>query len=153
MEDAKMSELRPPRRREDMDIGLFGERHVQAYQETGGETGYIWNGAEILLLTTKGHKSGRMRTTPLILVRDGGALAVVASKGGAPEHPDWYVNLSADPKVKVQIKADVFDATARTAGGEERERLWRAAVKAWPQYEDYQAATDRSIPVVVLDRA
>lgn len=148
-----MSELHPPRRREDMDLSLYGESHVRTYQETKGETGYIWNDAPILLLTTRGRRSGQMRTTPLIFVPHGEAFAIVASKGGAPEHPDWYLNLATDAKVKVQVKDEVFDARARTATGEERARLWRDAVKAWPQYEDYQASTDREIPVVVLERA
>jgi deazaflavin-dependent oxidoreductase (nitroreductase family) len=147
-----MSELHPPRRREDMDLSIFGPAHVKVYQETKGETGYIWNDAPILLLTTKGHKSGQMRTTPLIFVRAGQSVAIVASKGGAPEHPDWYLNLEAEPQVRVQVKGDVFDATARTADGAERARLWDEAVKAWPQYADYQTLTDRKIPVVVLER-
>jgi deazaflavin-dependent oxidoreductase (nitroreductase family) len=147
-----MSELHPPRRREDMDLSLFGPAHVKAYQETKGETGYIWNDAPILLLTTRGHKSGQSRTTPLIFVREGEKLAIVASKGGAPEHPDWYLNLQAEPRVRLQVKGDVFDATARTADGAERARLWDQAVKAWPQYADYQQLTDRKIPVVVLER-
>src|SRR5206468_6821773 len=96
--------------------------------------------------------SGEMRTTPLIFVDNGGVPAIVASKGGAPEHPAWYQNLAADPHVKVQVKADVFDAVARTAVGAERTRLWGEAVKVWLQYADYQRATDREIPVVVLDR-
>lgn len=147
-----MTELQPPRRREDMDVSLFGDSHVRVYQETSGEKGYIWNGAPILLLTTKGHKSGQVRTTPLIFVQDGDAVAIIASKGGAPEHPGWYLNLHAQPRVQVQVKGDVFDATARTADGAERARLWDDAVKVWPQYADYQAATDREIPVVVLER-
>jgi deazaflavin-dependent oxidoreductase (nitroreductase family) len=147
-----MSELHPPRRREDMDLSLFGPSHVKAYQETNGETGYIWNDAPILLLTTKGHRSGQMRTTPLIFVRDGEKLAIVASKGGAPEHPDWYLNLQGEPRVQVQVKGEVFDAKARTADGAERAGLWDEAVKVWPQYADYQKLTDRQIPVVVLER-
>lgn len=147
-----MRELHPPRRREDMDLSIFGPAHVKLYQETKGEQGYIWNDAPILLLTTKGHKSGQMRTTPLIFARDGEALVIIASKGGAPEHPDWYVNLSAEPNVRVQVKDEVFDAVARTVAGPERQRLWEEAVKVWPQYADYQQATDRQIPVVVLER-
>ena len=135
-----------------MDVSIFGEAHVRAYRETNGETGYIWNDAPILLLTTKGHKSGQMRTTPLIFVADADAFVIIASKGGAPEHPDWYLNLEAEPRVRVQVKGDVFDAVARTAAGAERARLWPEAVKTWPQYDDYQAATDREIPVVVLER-
>jgi deazaflavin-dependent oxidoreductase (nitroreductase family) len=150
--DAVMSELRPPRSQDEMDMSIFGDSHVRAYRESKGERGYIWNGAPILLLTTKGRKSGQMRTTPLIFVRDGDDVAVVASKGGAPEHPDWYQNLEAEPRVEVQVKGDVFKARARTATGEERRRLWDEAVRTWPQYEDYSKATDREIPVVVLER-
>ena len=148
-----MSELHPPRRREDMDLSIFGPAQVKVYQETKGETGYIWNDAPILLLTTKGHKSGQERTTPLIFARgEGDAPVIIASKGGAPEHPDWYLNLQAEPTVTVQVKGDVFQATARTAEGPERAKLWDAAVKVWPQYADYQKLTDRQIPVVVLER-
>jgi deazaflavin-dependent oxidoreductase (nitroreductase family) len=93
-----------------------------------------------------------MRTTPLIFVTNGDDPVVIASKGGAPEHPDWYLNLAADPHVQVQVKADIFDAVARVAQGPERERLWNEALKAWPQYADYQRATEREIPVVVLER-
>jgi proline iminopeptidase len=147
-----MSDLQPARNREEMDLSIYGDSHVKAYQETKGERGYIWNGAPILLLTTKGHASGQPRTTPLIFLQDGDNVAVVASKGGAPEHPAWYLNLEAEPRVKVQIKGDVFDAVARTAQGAERERLWPKAVKTWPQYADYAKLTDREIPIVVLER-
>lgn len=147
-----MSELRPPRSREEMDLSIFGDAHVRLYQETKGEQGYIWNDAPILLLTTKGRKSGQMRTTPLIFVANGDNPAVIASNGGAAEHPSWYQNMAADPHTRVQVKADVFDAVPRTAEGAERARLWAEAVKAWPQYADYQRATERQIPVVVLER-
>jgi deazaflavin-dependent oxidoreductase (nitroreductase family) len=147
-----MDELKPARSRDEMDLSVFGPNHVRLYRETQGEQGYIWNGAPILLLTTKGRKSGEMRTTPLIFVDNGGAPAIIASKGGAPEHPDWFLNLAADPHVQVQVKADVFDAVARTTQGPERERLWNEALKVWPQYADYQRATEREIPVVVLER-
>jgi proline iminopeptidase len=147
-----MSDLQPARTREEMDLSLFGDSHARTYRETNGERGYIWNGAPILLLTTKGRTSGNERTTPLIFVADGDNVAIVASKGGAPEHPAWYLNLEAEPRVKVQIKGDVFKAVARTAEGAERERLWPKAVKTWPQYADYQAITEREIPIVVLER-
>jgi deazaflavin-dependent oxidoreductase (nitroreductase family) len=147
-----MDELKPARSREDMDLSVFGPSHVRLYRETNGEQGYVWNGAPILLLTTKGRKSGQMRTTPLIFVKNGDDPVIIASKGGAPDHPDWYLNLASDPHVQVQVKADVFDAVARTAEGAERARLWDEALKAWPQYADYQRATEREIPVVVLER-
>ncbi|CAN7337921.1 nitroreductase family deazaflavin-dependent oxidoreductase [Phenylobacterium sp. LjRoot225] len=148
-----MSDLRPPRTRDEMDFTISGESHVRAYRATNGEQGYIWNNAPILLLTTKGRESGEPRTTPLIFVRDGENYVIIASLGGAPKHPAWYLNLQAEPRVQLQVKAEVFDAIARTAPSPERERLWAKAVEVWPQYEDYQAMTERQIPVVVLERA
>ena len=133
---------------------LYGAEHVRRYLETDGEVGYRWrNGAPILILTTTGRKSGEERVRPLIFGEDDGRYVVVASQGGAPSHPDWYLNLAADPNVHVQIKGDRFAARARTAEGEERERLWRTMAEIWPPYDEYQRRTDRTIPVVVLERA
>jgi deazaflavin-dependent oxidoreductase (nitroreductase family) len=132
---------------------LFGDEHVRVYRETDGEVGHIWRrGAKILLLTTRGRRTGEPRTAPLIYENAGDAFVVVASKGGADEHPGWYRNLLADPEVEVQVLGDVFRATARTTAGAERERLWRLAALQWPPYDEYQTRTDREIPVVVLDR-
>jgi len=132
---------------------LFGDAHVRRYRETDGEVGHIWKrGAKILLLTTKGRTTGEPRTAPLIYENVDGEPVVVASKGGAPEHPGWYRNLLAEPEVTVQILGDVFPAHARTATGEERNRLWAAAAQQWPDYDVYQTRTDREIPVVVLER-
>ena len=105
------------------------------------------------MLETIGRKSGEPRTTPLIYAQDGDRYVIVASKGGAPEHPGWYKNLAKDPNVELQVKDEVFPARARTAEGEERERLWRKANEVWPHYEEYQTQTDREIPVVLLERA
>ncbi len=133
---------------------LFGDAHVRRYRETDGEVGHIWKeGSTILLLTTNGRKTGEPGTAPLIYAADGDRYVVVASQGGAPEHPGWYRNLVKDPHVEVQVKGDVFPAIARTAQGEERERLWRLANEIWPHYDEYQTRTDRVIPVVVLERA
>jgi len=133
---------------------LHGEEHVRRYRETDGEVGHIWKrGSKTLLLTTKGRKTGEPRTTPLIYEEDDGKYVIVASKGGAPEHPGWYRNLAKDPQVELQVKDDVFPARARTATGEERERLWKLAAKQWPDYDQYQTRTEREIPVVVLERA
>jgi deazaflavin-dependent oxidoreductase (nitroreductase family) len=133
---------------------LFGDEHVRRYRETGGEVGHIWReGSTVLLLTTTGRKSGEQRTTPLIYAEDGDRYVIVASKGGAPEHPGWYENLAKEPVVELQVMDDVFPARARTAEGEERDRLWRKANEVWPHYEEYQTKTDREIPVVVLERA
>jgi deazaflavin-dependent oxidoreductase (nitroreductase family) len=106
---------------------LFGEEHVKRYQA---------------------------RTAPLIYrpYGTGERYVVVASKGGAPDHPDWYLNLRADPKVRVQIEGDRFTATARDATPEERPELWGMMAEVWPDYDEYQKQTDREIPVVVLER-
>jgi deazaflavin-dependent oxidoreductase (nitroreductase family) len=132
---------------------LFGKEHVRRYRETGGEVGHIWRrGAKTLLLTTLGRKTGTPTTTPLIYEQAGDRYVIVASKGGAPEHPGWYRNLAKNPDVEVQVKDDVFKARARTATGEERERLWKLATQQWPDYDAYQTRTDREILVVVLER-
>lgn len=132
---------------------LFGDEHVRRYRETGGEVGHIWReGSTILLLTTTGRKTGEKRTVPLIYVKDGDHYAIVASKGGAPEHPGWYQNIEKTREVELQVMNEVFKARARDAQGEERERLWRKANEAWPQYDAYAKKTDREIPVVVLER-
>jgi proline iminopeptidase len=133
---------------------LFGEEHVRRYRETNGEVGHAWReGSTVLLLTTKGRKTGEPRTTPLIYAQDGDRYVIVASKGGAPEHPGWYRNIEKDPKVELQVLGEVFPARARTAEGDERERLWRKANQVWPHYDEYATKTDREIPVVVLERA
>jgi deazaflavin-dependent oxidoreductase (nitroreductase family) len=132
---------------------LFGEKHVQRYRETGGEVGHRWKrGSKILLLTTRGRKSGEPRTKPLIYEQDGDRYVIVASQGGAPTHPSWYQNLDKEPNVELQVLDDVFPAHARTAEGEVRERLWQLVNQQWPDYDSYQTRTDREIPVVVLER-
>jgi deazaflavin-dependent oxidoreductase (nitroreductase family) len=134
------------------DDDLFGQEHVRVYRQTGGRRGYHWRGATVLLLTTRGRVSGEERTTPLIHRADGGRFVVVASKGGAPEHPDWFKNLRAHPDATIQVEDEVIPVRARVASGEERERLWQLMTEVWPAYDDYQAKTAREIPVVVLER-
>jgi deazaflavin-dependent oxidoreductase (nitroreductase family) len=131
---------------------LFGPEHVERYRATDGEEGHDWQGTVTLLLTTTGRKSGEPRTMPLIYQPDGDDYVVVASKGGWEHHPAWYLNLEENADVEVQVKGDRFKARARTAVGEERERLWKLMAATWPQYDDYQKKTDREIPVVVLER-
>jgi deazaflavin-dependent oxidoreductase (nitroreductase family) len=132
------------------DLLLLGEDHVRAYRESGGETGYIWNGVTTLLLTTTGRTSGQPRTTPLIFARDGNDYLVVASMGGAPEHPQWYRNLVANQSAEIQVKSETHRVTAKTASADEKPRLWSIVSDAWPNYNVYQTRTDREIPVVVL---
>jgi deazaflavin-dependent oxidoreductase (nitroreductase family) len=132
------------------DITLLGQEHVQRYQETNGEVGYLWNGAPTLLLTTKGRKTGKYRTTPLIFARDAERYLIVASQGGAPTHPLWYLNLQETPEVTVQVKGEVFRALAETADAREKPRLWKLVTETWPNYDVYQERTERVIPLVTL---
>jgi deazaflavin-dependent oxidoreductase (nitroreductase family) len=132
---------------------LHGPPHVQRYIETGGEDGYHWrNDTTILLLFTKGRKSGEERINALIFQPDGDDYLIVASKGGTDAPPGWYLNLVADPEVEVQVKGDRFKGHARTATDKEKPRMWKKMTEAWPDYDDYQKKTDRQIPVVVLER-
>jgi deazaflavin-dependent oxidoreductase (nitroreductase family) len=128
-------------------------KHIQRYVATGGQDGHEWRpGVPTLLLTTRGRKSGLLRRTALIYGRDADEYVVVASEGGSPRHPSWYLNLEADPRVHVQVGAEEFDARARPATPDERARLWPEMTRIWPAYDGYQLKTDREIPVVVLTR-
>jgi deazaflavin-dependent oxidoreductase (nitroreductase family) len=132
---------------------LYGQEHIDRYQETDGEEGHLWRkGSTVLLLTTTGRKTGNPTTTPLIYDLDGDNPVIVASKGGAPEHPGWYRNLQKHPEAEVQIKGEKFRVRARDAEGAERDRLWKQMNRMWPDYDAYQTKTDRQIPVVVLER-
>jgi deazaflavin-dependent oxidoreductase (nitroreductase family) len=132
------------------DLTLLGEDHIRAYRESGGEVGYLWNGVPSLLLTTTGRKSQQRRTSALIFGRDGDDYLVVASTGGAPRHPSWYLNLVANPEAEIQVMAEVIPVTARTASDEEKPRLWKIMTDSWPNYDVYQTRTERVIPLVVL---
>jgi deazaflavin-dependent oxidoreductase (nitroreductase family) len=132
------------------DDELFGDAHVQAYRESDGRRGYHWRGTTILLLTTRGRRSGELRTTPLIQRTDGETWVVVASKGGAPENPSWFENLAAEPRAEIQVLGEEISVIASVAEGEERTRLWNLMAEVWPAYDEYQARTDRLIPVVVF---
>ena len=135
--------------------------HVDRYLSSGGTDGHMYkitipNMPELtvpsLLLITKGRKSGQKFLFPLFYGRAGKGYFVVASKGGAPEHPGWYRNILANPEVEIQVATDRIKARARTASGEERAKLWKQAAEFWPPYIDYQKkAPHREIPVVVLD--
>jgi deazaflavin-dependent oxidoreductase (nitroreductase family) len=132
---------------------LFGPEHVKRYIETNGEEGHSWQeGTTVLILTTKGRRSGEPRSTPLIYERNGDDYLVVASKGGADEPPAWYLNLEADQQVEVQVLDERFSAHARDATAAEKPALWQTMVGAWLHYDEYQAKTTREIPVVILER-
>jgi deazaflavin-dependent oxidoreductase (nitroreductase family) len=146
---------------EPKELPAWIKDHVSRYLATNGEDGYLWDATlgggkglvPTLLLTTVGRKSGRSLTLPLIFGQSGADYVVVASKGGAPAHPAWYLNLEANPEVQLQVKGDKFKAIAHTANAEERAVLWPLMVGIYGPYTDYQKKTDRQIPVVVLKRA
>ncbi|MDX6630341.1 MAG: hypothetical protein QOH00_2587 [Gaiellales bacterium] len=132
-------------------MALYGQEHIDRYLATDGEEGHDWQGTQTLILMTTGRRSGQRRTHPLIYGRHGDDYLVVASKGGAPQHPEWYLNLEANPEVDIQVKGDRIHAHARTATPEEKPELWAIMTKEWPDYDTYQEKTDRDIPVVVLE--
>jgi deazaflavin-dependent oxidoreductase (nitroreductase family) len=128
--------------------------HIKRYVASDGEDGHDWNGTQILLITTTGRKSGNLRRSALIYGRDGDDFVIVASRGGDPNHPLWFLNLVEDKNVTVQVKADVFPAIATTIDNEEDyARLWNVMLKHWPAYAEYQEKTSRKIPLVRLRRA
>ncbi|MSZ89314.1 MAG: nitroreductase family deazaflavin-dependent oxidoreductase [Actinobacteria bacterium] len=125
--------------------------HVERYIATNGEDGFIWEGGEVIILTTTGAKSGKERRTPLIRVTDGERYFVVASMGGAPQNPQWFHNMVANPEVTIQDRADVQQLTARIASPEEKAKYWPIAVAAWPDYDKYQESTERDIPLMICE--
>ena len=135
-------------------------KHLNEYA-TAPEKGHLWDATAAggrpdtptLLLTTTGRKSGKQITMPLIYGVDGDRWVIVASKGGAPEHPAWFLNLQAKPQVELQVVGKKFSAVARVASGEERARLWKLMSDIYPPYPEYQTRTTREIPVVVLEQA
>ncbi|MFG2530158.1 nitroreductase family deazaflavin-dependent oxidoreductase [Streptomyces sp. NPDC048516] len=126
---------------------------VEEYERSGGTKGTTIRGMPVVVLTTRGAKSGKIRKSPLMRVEHDGAYAVVASLGGAPRHPVWYHNVVADPRVELQDGPQRRDMTAREVSGEEKALWWARAVEAYPDYDDYQKKTDRQIPVFVLEPA
>lgn len=125
--------------------------HVKLYVESGGKEGHYWQpGVPTLLLTTRGNKSGTARRTALIYGRDGDDYVVMASYAGAPKHPDWYLNLVADPEVVIQMGEDIMTGTARTVADEDRDRVWKVMTAIWPDYDEYSTKTSRKIPLVAI---
>jgi deazaflavin-dependent oxidoreductase (nitroreductase family) len=133
----------------DSKAGWVAE-HVQRYVASGGAEGHDWNGVPTLVLVTTGRASGEPRRTGLIYGTSGDDLVIVASQGGAPEHPQWYRNLQANPEAGVLVGTRKLTVRARTAASDERGALWDRMARIWPQYEDYARRTDREIPIVLL---
>lgn len=136
------------------------QKHVKAYLESGGREGHLWDATTVgfkgvlpcLLLTTTGRKTGEKHLLPLIYGKHEKGVVIIASKGGAPKHPGWYLNLVANPEVEAQVGTDKFRARASTVAGPERAKLWQQLVEIYSPYTDYQKATQREIPVVLLER-
>lgn len=124
---------------------------VALYESSAGTEGDTLEGVPCIILWTKGRKSGKVRKTPLMRTERDGSYAVVASMGGAPDHPVWYLNMMADPLVSLQDGGVLKDYTVHQAEGDEKAEWWAIATATWPAFDDYQANTERVIPVVVLD--
>jgi F420H(2)-dependent quinone reductase len=131
-------------------LKLFSRIHVFLYKASRGRIGGRFKAAPVLLLTTKGRKSGKQRTTPLLYGEHGGRYVIVASVGGAPKHPAWYRNLSGDPHATIQVGGREIGVHAETAAPDERAHLWALMTRLYPGYDEYKAKTTREIPVVVL---
>ncbi len=136
----------------DSEVSDFNTKVIDEFRASAGNVGGYFAGAPMVLLTTTGAKSGKARTNPLVYLADGDRFVIIASKGGAPTHPDWYHNLLAHPEVSVEIGTERFDVTAMVLTGDERDRAWAAMVAERPGFADYQAKTDRQLPVVALVR-
>lgn len=134
------------------EMSEFNRHVIEEFRANGGKVGGQFAGTPMILITHKGAKSGRAYTTPLVYTRDGDRVVIVASKAGAPNNPDWYHNLAANPAVTVEIGTEKFEARARVTFGEERERLFNAHAKMMPQFNEYKSKTSRQIPVIVLER-
>ncbi|MFI2103011.1 nitroreductase family deazaflavin-dependent oxidoreductase [Isoptericola sp. NPDC019693] len=128
-------------------------KQVEQYESSGGTKGTTMRGMPVVILTTVGARSGKLRKTPLMRVEHDGAYAVVASLGGAPKHPVWYYNVLANPRVELQDGPEKHEYVAREVTGDEKALWWERSVAAYPDYADYQRKTDREIPVFVLERA
>ncbi len=131
----------------------FVADQVALYEATGGAEGGTLQDKPVVILTTRGRHSGKVRKSPLMRVEHNGTYAVIASMGGASKHPVWYLNLIASPAVTLQDGANVYEMAAREAHGDEKATWWARAIEAWPAYAEYQTKTDRQIPVIVLEPA
>lgn len=134
------------------DMNDWNKQVIEEFRANGGKVGGQFEGAPMILITTKGAKSGQLRTTPLVYLPDGDHWVIFASKAGAPTNPDWYHNLVANPDLTIEVGAETIQATARIAGTEERDRLYAKQASINPGFAEYQAKTTRVIPVVVLER-
>jgi deazaflavin-dependent oxidoreductase (nitroreductase family) len=134
------------------ELNDFNQKVITEFRANQGKVGGQMAGMPVLLLTTKGAKTGRPFTKPLAYTKDGDRLVVIASFAGSPHHPAWYVNLVANPAVTIEVGTETFQARAATTSGEERERLFNAQAQLMPIFNDYTKKTSRQLPVVVFER-
>jgi len=137
----------------EMDMSAFNTQLIEEFRANGGKVGGMFAGAPLLLLTTTGAKSGQPRTAPLVYTIDDGKWVIIASKGGAPTHPDWFHNLRAHPDVTIEVGTDTFSVRASIPEGDERQRLYDQMAAQMPNFAEYQRNTTRQIPIVLLERA
>ena len=135
------------------DVNDFNRNLIEQFRANGGKVTGPFEGAPLLLLTTTGAKSGKTRTNPVVYTKDGDRLVIIASKGGAPNSPDWYHNIVANPTVRIELPDETFEAKASVAEGDERDRLFAAQAAMMPAFKEYEQKTSRRIPVVILERA
>lgn len=135
------------------DMKDFNQQVIEEFRANSGKVGGMFEGAPMVLLTTTGAKSGQPRIAPLVYTTDGDRLVIIASKGGAPTHPDWYHNIVANPEITVEVGSETFPARAEIAAEPERTRLFNAQADIMPNFYEYQKNTDRTIPVVIISRA
>jgi deazaflavin-dependent oxidoreductase (nitroreductase family) len=133
------------------DWNKLNRQVIDDFRANEGKVGGAFAGAPMILVNHRGAKTDRAYTTPLVYTRDGENYVIIASKGGSPEHPQWFHNLRAHPAVTIEVGGDTFPVRARVAEGEERDRLYRAQADLMPNFDDYAKATTRQIPVVVLE--
>jgi len=137
----------------EMDMSAFNTQLIEEFRANGGKVGGMFAGAPLLLLTTTGAKSGQPRTAPLVYTIDDGKWVIIASKGGAPTHPDWFHNLRAHPDVTIEVGTDTFSVRASIPEGDERQRRYYQMAAQMPNFAEYQRNTTRQIPIVLLERA
>ncbi len=134
------------------DMREFNEKLIEEFRANDGKVSGPFAAAPLILVTHTGAKTGTKRTSPLVYTTDGDRIVLIASKGGAPTHPHWYLNMTANPQVTVELPGETFEARVTEVTGEERDRLYAAQAAQMPNFDDYAKATDRTIPVLVLDR-
>lgn len=134
------------------DMREFNEKLIEEFRANDGKVSGSFANAPLILVTHTGAKTGTKRTSPLVYTRDGDRIVLIASKGGAPTHPHWYLNMTANPQVTVELPGETFEARVTEVTGEERDRLYAAQAAQMPNFDDYAKATDRKIPVLILDR-